>query len=63
MKKCNGNSPSAYQTISRFCEESACSHLDDDQPIAHARPRRFSSALFKLLTSNPLRRKDTDFPG
>ncbi len=63
MKKCNGNSPSAYQTISRFCEESSCNPLDDNQPIALARPGRFSSAIVKLLTSNPLRRKDTQFPG
>lgn len=60
MKKTIGNTPSAYQTISRFCEER--SFQPGEQPLAAHLTGEKKSALnaLKSLMRNPLRRKIAD---
>lgn len=55
MKKNNGNSPSAYQTISQFCEESNFDNIDNDTP--NVRPARSPMAIVKLLATSAWRRR------
>ncbi len=63
MKKRNGNLPSAYQTITQFCEETSFHCQDNSNPVGVASQQHIGSAVLKLLTTNPLRRKRATLPG